>query len=137
MIQGLQCREIVQPAAYLVFGHPQPLQNACAEIATRRSQGVVNPRPVATAGHKARVFQGSQMAGDLGLTQAQHVHNLADTDFTLPEEIEDAEPGIVGQGFEDGCGLGHRYNPLFAEVRVSNRVMQLASATFARVQASA
>ena len=84
---------------------------------------VVNPRSVATAGYEARVFQRSQMAGDLGLTQAQNIHNLADTNLTLPEEIEDPEPRNIGQGFEDGCGFRHRYNPLFTDLRVLSRVV--------------
>ena len=100
-IQSVQCFDVVRPAADLVFRHPEPVHEARAEVTTWRGEGVVNPRSFATARDEPGMFQGGKMARDFGLAQVQYIHYFADADLALPQQIEDAEPGVVRQGFED------------------------------------
>ena len=68
------------------------------------------------------MFQRGQMARDFGLAQSKYIDDLADANLTLPQQIEDTEPGVVSQGFEDHGDFRHRHNPLFAGVRPFDRV---------------
>lgn len=115
-IQRTQRFEIAYPVANLVFRHPKPVHEPHTEVAIGRRQGVVDPRPFATTRDKAGVFQRGQVPRDFGLAHSKYIHDLTDAGFTLPQQIQDAKPGVVGQGFEDYSCSRHRCYPLSADV---------------------
>jgi hypothetical protein len=51
------------------------------------------------------VPQGHQVPGDLGLGHPEDRLDLADAEFPVREQGQDAQPGLVGQGAEEGHGL--------------------------------
>jgi hypothetical protein len=59
--------------------------------------------------HEARTQQQGEMPGHVGLTGAGRPYDLDDAAFTIPEHIQDAKAGGVG---EEAQAVGHRFEEL-------------------------
>lgn len=62
----------------------------------------MHPLALTSAGNDAGRAQSGQMARDLGLWQAEDFNQITDTDFAVGHEMDEAQPGFIGQGLKEG-----------------------------------
>jgi hypothetical protein len=65
----------------------------------------MNPQPFLSALNKPRFSQVGQMARHLGLPHLKNIHQIAHALFSLGEEVENAQPVLIGEGSENFIGL--------------------------------
>ena len=75
-------------------------------------QLVVNPTSVLSVADDSRVLENAQMERESRLSGVQRVGQLADTPLSFPKQLDDLEPGLVGEGVEEldralGSGMGY------------------------------
>jgi len=61
----------------------------------------VHPPPLATRGDDSRAAKIRQMARDFRLADPQNLHKIADADFLVRDEVEEAQPRAIGQGAKE------------------------------------
>lgn len=67
----------------------------------RRQETVVHPPPLTPSGDDARVTKIRQMARDFWLAHPKDLHEVADANFLVGNQVEEAQPGRVGQGAKE------------------------------------
>jgi len=67
----------------------------------RREEAVVHPPPLTPGGDNARVPKIRQMARDFWLAHPQDLHKVADADFLIGDQVEEAQPRGVGQSAKE------------------------------------
>jgi hypothetical protein len=66
--------------------------------AGRDNDPIVHPLPFAPDGDYAGPSEVGEVAGDFGLTLAEHFDEVADADLAAVHEVEESEAGAVGEG---------------------------------------
>ena len=69
----------------------------------RRSGGsepVVGPQALFSFHYQTSPEQVSQVAGSFGLRNARDADNIADAHFAFQKQVQDAQPGAVGESAE-------------------------------------
>src|ERR1700686_4401598 len=67
----------------------------------------MHPFAVAPGFHKAGPFSIGEMAGYLGLVGLEDFLEKTDADFAVPHEVQQPEPGRIGQGCEEKRCMTH------------------------------
>lgn len=94
--------------------HPgaQPFEDVVDQWVAGAGQAVMHPLPVALDLDQAGPAQLGEMTGDLWLVEPEGAVEIADADRFLGEQVQEAQPGGVGERFKelrwlDGTGLRH------------------------------
>jgi SAM-dependent methyltransferase len=67
----------------------------------RALDSVVHPLSLSPGSHDPSFFEVGEMAGDFGLALAKDFDQIADAHFAACDEIEEAQPGAVGESREE------------------------------------
>ena len=67
----------------------------------RRHQTVVHPAPLPPRGDKAGAAEVGQVARNFRLADSEGLDEIADAYLLVGEEVEQAQPSLVGQGAEE------------------------------------
>jgi hypothetical protein len=67
----------------------------------RALDSVVHPLSLSPGSHDSRFSEVGEMAGDFGLALAKDFDQIADAHFAACDEIEEAQPGAVGESREE------------------------------------
>lgn len=70
------------------------------QLASRFRQPIVHPKPFFPAEHQSPFPEIRQVAGDGGLRQVQSLMEMANTYFTVSQQIQKPQPHWIGEGFE-------------------------------------
>jgi len=83
-------------------GHPVPLRKMLDQSQQCRiRQPVVNETPLTPGSDNPRLAQGHELLRDVGLRHAQHLLQMANTGFALPDRQQDCQPGWVGNRLQN------------------------------------
>lgn len=77
------------------------VKDGSGAVISRMENAVVHPLALAAGADDAGVAQIGEVAGDLGLALAEDLDELADADFAVVHEVEQAEASAVGEGREE------------------------------------
>ena len=98
-------------------GGPNLVQDARGVRIGRNHDAVVHPQALAAGGDNAGAAQISEVAGNFGLIGLQDFDEIADAEFGVAHEVQEAKAGAIGQrakqGFEwhrFGFRVGHIYS---------------------------
>ena len=61
----------------------------------------MHPPPLPPCGDDARPAEICQVTRDLGLANSQDLHEIANADFLVSDEIEEAQPGGICEGAKE------------------------------------
>ena len=67
----------------------------------RRHDAIVHPLAFAACGNDAGLAQIGEMAGDFGLRAFQDVDQVADADFPVADEVENAQASDIGERLKE------------------------------------
>lgn len=65
-------------------------------------EAIVHPTTLASGGDDARAAEIRQMARDFWLADLEDFHEVADANFLVGDEIEEAQASGIGQGAKEG-----------------------------------
>lgn len=87
--------------------HPgaQTGQNIAHERIAGPREAVMHPFAVALHVHQPGAPQPGQMARDFGLIEPQSAMEIADTDVAFGQQIQEAQPGGIGERLKEQVGL--------------------------------
>ncbi len=67
----------------------------------RGNETVVHPPSLSSRGHDARPAEVRQVAGNLRLAGPEDLHEVANANFLVGNEVEQAKPRAIGQGAKE------------------------------------
>jgi hypothetical protein len=82
----------------------------------RREQTVVHPPPLTPSGYDARAAEIRQMARDFWLAHPEDLHEVADANFLVGNQVEEAQPRAIGQGAKEKIERERFFNPWHASI---------------------
>ncbi len=77
------------------------LQYGRSGVIGRENQSVMHPPSLAPGGHDSRASKICQVARDFWLAHAKDSHEIADADFFVSDQVEQAQAGAVGQSAKE------------------------------------
>ena len=88
---------------------------------------IVHPATLPACGYDSRIAQIGEMSRNFRLAHAQDVDEIADANFLIGNEIEQAEPGAVGQCTKEkiewkGVVLTRHGRSIYGLTNMSNRL---------------
>ncbi len=82
----------------------------------RRKETVVHPPPLAPRGDDARAAEIRQMARDFWLADPQDLHKIADANFLVGDEVEEAKARGIGQSAKEKIERERFFLPGHAQI---------------------
>jgi hypothetical protein len=66
-----------------------------------RIELIMNPPSILPVANDSGVFENAEMERQTGLRGIERIGKLADTPFPFAEQLDDLEPGLVGEGVKE------------------------------------
>ncbi len=76
-------------------------QDCGRDCSARRSETVVHPSPLAPRGDDARAAQVRQVTRDFRLADLEDLHEIADANFRVGDQVEETKPRAIGQSAKE------------------------------------
>jgi hypothetical protein len=77
------------------------LQDRGGDRIARSKKPIVHPPPLSPCGHDSRVAEIRQMPRDFRLADFEDLHEIADANFLVGDEIEEAKARAIGQSAKE------------------------------------
>ena len=81
------------------------LEDLCCALVGWRDDAVVHPLAFAACGDDAGIAEVGEVPGDFRLGLIEDFDEVADADFLIAHEIEEAEASLVGECLEEAFEL--------------------------------
>jgi len=76
-------------------------QDRGSDSIARRNETVVHPPPLAPCRDDARAAKIRQVAGDFWLADPEDLHEIANANFLIRNQVEKTKPRAIGQGAKE------------------------------------